>query len=49
LKQLTTLTIQHGAIKYLPMGVLELNNIEILSEQYCPLLAMPFALTGLGS
>jgi hypothetical protein len=49
LKQLSMFTMQHGPIKYLLKGVLELNNLEILSVQYCLLLAMPFALTGLGS
>lgn len=42
LKQLRTLMIHNAGIKRLPVGVMELNELEILSVQYCPLIEIPF-------
>jgi Leucine-rich repeat (LRR) protein len=42
LKELRTLMIHHARISCLPVGVTELNKLEILSVRYCPLIEMPF-------
>jgi len=34
--------IHNAGIEYLPVGVTELNKLEILSVRYCPLIEMPF-------
>lgn len=43
LKQLRKLQIEYSGIEYLPIGVTEMNNLEILKVHTCPLLELPFA------
>jgi Leucine-rich repeat (LRR) protein len=43
LKQLRRLEIEYSGIEYLPIGLTELNNLEILKVHTCPLREVPFA------